>query len=371
MNPHTDEILEGLRPRMKAARVGHVRRMIACLAMVPILGLGAAAMAADGADQPATETAHDGGDDADAPDHDLPDIGDADGDVHDAPESDDTDGDDDDGTDGDDTPEPVVAEEETKVLSLGPLGAAEVAVDGDGFELLHTDLVAGWEIYSIDLTDDGIRIVIKKGDVIKIITIFEGVRDELQVDVSDLVIPTTTTTTTTTTVKYDEPEPVVDRFEVVVEGKGSFIVEREGETLWVGNVSPNEGYDHDIIQGEGWKVYVGFTNGEWIWYGKALINDFGEVELHFWDEAPPFEPIYQWVEVEGVGAVKFKLWSDGLVYVKEWELAEGIGFWDYNQGSPAEIAKIDFEGDGILWIVEAWGNEEGGLSVSKTNQSPE
>ena len=51
MNPHTDEILEGLRPRMKAARVAHVRRMMACLAMVPILGVGAVAMAADGTDE--------------------------------------------------------------------------------------------------------------------------------------------------------------------------------------------------------------------------------------------------------------------------------------------------------------------------------
>ena len=38
MNPHTDEVLEGLRPRMKAARIAHVRRMMACLAMVPIIG---------------------------------------------------------------------------------------------------------------------------------------------------------------------------------------------------------------------------------------------------------------------------------------------------------------------------------------------
>ncbi len=57
MNPHTDEVLEGLRPRMKAARVTHVRRMMACLAMVPILGLSAVAMVAD---EPTFEAAGNG-----------------------------------------------------------------------------------------------------------------------------------------------------------------------------------------------------------------------------------------------------------------------------------------------------------------------
>ena len=45
MNPHTDEILEALRPRMRTARVAHVRRLVAGLLIVPILGAGAAAMA--------------------------------------------------------------------------------------------------------------------------------------------------------------------------------------------------------------------------------------------------------------------------------------------------------------------------------------
>ena len=38
MTPNNDEILEGLRPRMQAARVAHVRRMIAGLFMVPLIG---------------------------------------------------------------------------------------------------------------------------------------------------------------------------------------------------------------------------------------------------------------------------------------------------------------------------------------------
>ncbi|MDG2026866.1 MAG: hypothetical protein P8J50_07130 [Acidimicrobiales bacterium] len=362
MNPHTDEVLEGLRPRMKAARVTHVRRMMACLAMVPILGLSAVAMAAD---EPTFEAAGNGEEGADAPDVDLSDIGDAGGDVAD---NDDTSGNDETGDDGDEPKEP---QEQTKVLSLGPLGEAEVVIEADGaFELAHADLGEGWEVYSIDVTDDGIRIVVKKGNVVKVITITQGFHDELQVDISDLVIPTTTTTTTT--VPYELPPVVTDRFTATVEGRGSFIVEREGETLWVGNVSPNEGCDYDIVKGEGWKVYVGSTNGEWVWYGKALINESGEVELHFWDEEPPFEPIYQWVEVPEVGAVQFKLWSDGLVYVKNWETGEGFGFYDYNGGDPAEVAKVDFEGEGALWIVEAWGNENGDELVwSVTDASPE
>lgn len=371
MNPHTDEILEGLRPRMQSARVAHVRRMVACVAMVPLLGFGAVAMAADGTDEPAIETADGAPTDDGAPEVDLPDIGTAD---------DERDGsiDEDDeilaaSIDDDDDEEP---EDETRVLSLGALGSAEVAETEGGFELLHTDLVEGWEIVDVDVTDDGIVIIIKKGDSLKVVTITDGVRDEVDVKVEDLLFPTTTTTTTsTTTTAPPEPsepsEVITDRFTVTVEGRGSFIVEREGETLWVGNVTPNPGYDYEVVKAEGWKVWVKFTNGEWNWFGKALINDHGEVEQYFWDEEPPFEPIYQWVEVPEVGAVKFKLWSDGLVYVKEWELAEGYGFWDYNEGSPAEVAKIDFEGEGSLWIVEAWRNEEGGLSYSITDASPE
>ena len=48
-----------------------------------------------------------------------------------------------------------------------------------------------------------------------------------------------------------------------------------------------------MIKGEGWKVYVGFSNGEHIWYGKALINDSNDVEIHRWDEAIAPEPVYQ------------------------------------------------------------------------------
>jgi len=365
MNPHTDEVLEGLRPRMQTARVAHVRRMIACLAIVPLVGFGAVAMAADTADPPAIETADGAPDNNDAPEVGLPDIGEAGGDVADVPVDETDEPDETDKTD--ETPE-----EQTKVLSLGPLGSAEVSETEGGFELLHTDLIEGWEIVQIDVTDDGIVLIIKKGDSLKVITITDGVRDEIDVQIDDLIIPTTTTTTTTTTTAPPEPpEVIVDRFTVTVEGKGSFIVEREGETLWVGNVTANEGYDYDVVQGEGWKVWVRFTNGEWNWFGKALINDNGDVETHFWDEEPPFEPIYQWVEVPEVGAVKFKLWSDGLVYVKEWETGECCGFYDYNGGEPSEVAKVDFEGEGMLWIVEAWGNEDGGLSYSVTDYSPE
>ncbi|MEZ5245567.1 MAG: hypothetical protein R2707_10750 [Acidimicrobiales bacterium] len=366
MNPHTDQILEGLRPRMHTARVGHVRRLFAGLAVVPLLGFGAAAMAADGAEAPALQTADgapDGGDST--PDVDLPDIGSA-SDLVD-PGHDEAAGADG-GSDGDE--HPVIAETteaQTKVLSLGPLGSAEISETDDGLDLLHADLVEGWEIVTIDLTDDGIVLIVKKGDSLKVVTISDGVRDEIDVRIEDLVFPTTTTTTTTAA----PPTVITDRFTVTVEGKGSFIVEREGEKLWVGDVTPAGGFDYEVVQGEGWKVFVRFTNGEWVWYGKALINDAGEVEQHFWDEPPPFEPVYQLVEVPGVGVVKFKLWSDGLVYVKEANPAAGYGFWDYNEGAPAEVAKIDFEGEGSLWIVEAWPNDDGGLSYTVTDASPE
>jgi hypothetical protein len=363
MTPHSSEILDGLRPRMRKARVAHVRRMMAGLAMVPLIGFGAVAVAADTAADPALNVADSAELDSPvAPEVDLPDIGDGDSAENDT------------SANSDESPVEETPVDETLVLSLGPLGNAEV-VETDGvFELLNTDLVEGWEVHSVEVTDYGIVIVIKTGDSVKVVTVTDGVRDEVDVVVTDLMFPTTTTAPPTTTmVKKHEPEApstVVDRFEVVVPERGRFIVERDGDKLHVGDVNANDGYEFHIEKAEGWKVYVKFTNGDWVWYGKALINDNGEVEQHFWDEEPPFEPIFQWVEIADVGAVKFKLWSDGKVYVKEWQPAEGFGFYDYKGGEPADVAKVDFEGEGVLWIVEAWGNEEGELIWSTTDASP-
>ena len=366
MTPHTDEVLEALRPRMHTARVAHVRRMLAGLAMVPLIGVGAVAVAGDGTAPPVSETADDAPRDGDAaPDVARPEIGTA-GELVGPDEGADERG----ATDVTET----ARETDTKVLGLGPLGTALISQDGGAFELHDTDLAAGWEVVQVDVTDDGIVIVVRKADALKVVTISAGVRDEIDVRIDDLVFPTTSTTTTpstTTTAKPAPPPVAVDRFTVTVEGKGSFVVERRGGTLWVGQVSPSPGYDHEVVQGEGSKVFVRFTNGEWVWYGKALVNDAGEVEQHFWDEAPPFEPIHQWVEVPGVGAVEFKLWSDGLVYVKEGNPAEGYHFRDHHQGQPAEVARVDFEGVGGRWTVEAWRNDDGGLSHAVTDASTE
>ncbi len=373
MNSKNNDILEGLRPRMQKARVAHVRRIIAGVVMVPLIGVGAAAMAAESTGESPTETAaqREAGAD-DAPEVNLPDIGDARDDF--AVEQDDETSAPTETPLGVDDTEP---EEQTKVLSLGPLGEAEVVEYEGELELVRTDLESGWELINVEVADGRVVVVVKNGDSLKIITITPGVRDEIDVVIEDLVFPEPTTTTTAppppTTEPPDEPPaPILDRFVVEVPGKGSFVVEREGNTLYLGDVTVNEGYEAQIQQAEGWRVYVKFTNGEWDWFGKALINDAGEIEQHFWDEQVEvaFEPIYQWVEVPGVGAVRFKLWSDGLVYVKEWESAEGISFYNYNGEAPAVTAKIDFEGVGVLWIVEAWMNEEGGLSWSTNDASP-
>ena len=234
MTPHSGEILDGLRPRMRKARVAHVRRMMAGLALVPLIGFGAVAMAADTAADPELDVAGSGELDSPlAPKVDLPDIGDGDSAENETPVE-----------EVDEAPV-----KETKVLSLGPLGNAEAVETDGGFELLHADLVGGWEVHSVVVTDDGIVLVIKMGDSMKVITITDGVRDEVDVEVSDLVIPTTTTIAlpTTTTVKKHEPEPtptVVDRFEVVVPERGRFIVERDGDKLFVGDVTANDRYEY-------------------------------------------------------------------------------------------------------------------------------
>ncbi len=366
-----EQILEQLRPRMRAARVGQVRRLVAGLAVVPLLGFGAVAMAADGSDAPSTETASAYEADDGAPDVNLPDIGDSDGDTAGikepapGPEVND---------EGDSERELLVTtsttaapvDDEVHEVDLGALGWAEVEQLDDGsFVMLTTDFAEGWEVFNAEFVDGKLVIIITNGEQIKAITIKLGLRDELSVIIEEVIVPTTTTKKP----PVEQPPVTVDRVVVEVPGKGSFVVEREGETLFLGNVQVNEGYTYDIIKAEGWKVYVAFTNGEWIWYGKAFINDNGQIEQLFWDEQKLPDPIYQWVEIPEVGAAKFKLY-DGQIWVKALETAVGFGAYDYNQGQPGATAKVDFEGEGVLWYIDVWINEAGEMAWSTTDASP-
>ena len=368
-----DQILEQLRPRMRAARISHVRRLVVGLAIVPVLGFGAVAMAADGSEAPGTETAS-GLDESDAaPDVELPDIGESSGDTAESDshkeESDEVV---DDESDAD--PEVVVttttapAEDGIHEVDLGALGWTEVQELDDGsFTMLTTDLADGWEVFSAEFVDGKLVIIITNGELIKAITIKPGVRDELSVIIDEVIVPTTTTAKPAPV----EPHPVVtDRIVVEVPGKGSFVVEREGETLFLGNVQVNEGLTYDVIKAEGWKVYVAFTDGSWIWYGKAFINDHGQIEQLFWDEQKLPDPVYQWVEIPGVGAAKFKLYNS-QVWVKALEPGVGFGAYDYNQGESGTTAKVDFEGEGKLWYIDVWINEAGEMAWSTTDASPE
>ena len=359
MNQHdpqtkNDMILEQLQPRMRSARISHVRRVIGGLALVPLLAVGAAAMASPSGDGPETETVHSTPEDT-ASEVELPELGEADGDEAEGSE---------DKVDqvGTTTAPPVTKgppDEVIHELDLGELGSAEVEeISGGEFKVLSYGLTEGWEVISAEFDGDHLVVVVANGDLKKEITIKPGLRDELTVIVKEVTAPTTTTVKPEPT---PAPPVIVDRFVVDVPGKGSFVVEREGGTLWVGDVTVSEGYTYDVIKGEGWKVYVGFSNGEHIWYGKALINDSNDVEIHRWDEAIAPEPVYQWVEIADVGAAKFKLY-DSQLYVKELAPSAGFEAWDYNQGSPGSTAKVDFEGEGQIWFIDVWVDEAGNMA---------
>ncbi|MEO0492671.1 MAG: hypothetical protein AAF081_04565 [Actinomycetota bacterium] len=364
----TDQILETLRPRMQAARVGHLRRLFAGVAAIPLFGIGAMAMAGTAGDGAEIETAA-----APALEDDptvaLPEIGAAGGDETNA----DPVGDED--AEGDVADEPVDEPVETTTttteapdpdapvrVDLGALGTVDVEPDGDAFAVLDYGFSDGWEVLSTDVIDGVLVLVIGNADGMKVIMIEPGVRDEISVIVDEFVLPATTTT-----VKPEprpdpdpDPAPVVDRFVVDVAGKGSFVVEREGETLYLGEVTAYEGYEYEVQQAQGWKVYVGFFTDDHVYFGKALINDAGEVEQHFWDESLAPQPVYQWAEIGGVGAAKFEVY-DGLIRLVKTETAEGFESWDYNQGAAAPTIKVDFEGEEQIWFIDAWLNENGEL----------
>jgi len=362
----TDQILEELRPRMHAARVAHVRRTIGGLAIVPLLGIGAMAMASESDAPMEIETATHTDEAPTAPQIGLPDIGEADGESGTTAETTTT-------TEAPattteaptTTSTTTVAPDAPQRIEVGALGSVEITSTEHGHELVAQQLVDGWEIISHEQHDGTLVIIVGNGDVLKQITVESDVRDELLVHVDDFVLPTTTTTTTTTAKPAPQPEPapIVDRFIVEVPGHGSFVVEREGETLYVGNVTPGDGHEYEVIKAQGSKVYVGFFAENHVWYGKALITDHGEVELHFWDEEIGPQPWHQWVEIGGVGAAKFEV-LEGQVRVYKTETAEGFGSWDHNQGAYAEVAKVDFEGEGQVWFIEAWVTESGELGYT-------
>ena len=366
----TDQILESLRPRMHSARIAHFRRLAAGVAVIPLLGFGAAAMAAGG-DTAGTET--EAATVVEDDEVDLPEIGEGETtEVDDAAEG-----------EGVEVDEPVETTSTTtttiaapdpdapKELDLGALGWVEVKAGDDAFDVVGTDLAEGWEVINTEVVDGALALLLSNGEVMKVVVIEPGPRDEILVSVDEFVPPTTTTTTIKPVVAEEPkdepaPAPITDRFTVEVPGKGSFIVERDGETLYVGNVTANEGYTYDIHKSQGWKVYVGFSDGETVFFGKALINDNGEVEQHFWEENIGPTPTYQWVEVAGIGAAKFEI-LEGQIRVYKTETAEGYESWDYNQGAYATTAKVDFEGEGQIWFIEASLNENGEL-IANTYQ---
>lgn len=352
-----DQILEQLRPRMHAARVSHVRRLLGIVAVVPLLGIGAMAMAAESDSSTEIETAVET-DDVLETEVDLPEIGDADGDEAERKPA----GDEHDGPTTTKAPVTTTTEapDSGEVLEIGVLGVVEVEPTEDSFKVLSHSLVDGWEIVEWDTTDDGsLLIYVTNGEHVKVITVKSGIRDEILISV-DVWTPPTTTTTTIKHEPKPDPVPVVDRFTVEVPGHGSFIVEREGETLFVGNVSPAEGHEYEVHKWEGWKVWVGFYAEGHVWYGKAQVNDHGEVQIILWDEEIAPEPVTRWVEIGGVGAAKFEI-AEGMVRVVNTETAEGFGSWDYNQGAWGETAKVDFEGEGQIWFIDAWVTESGEL----------
>ncbi|MEM9463825.1 MAG: hypothetical protein AAGA90_00535 [Actinomycetota bacterium] len=362
----TDQILESLRPRMRDARIAHVRRLAAVVAVVPLLGFGAAAMAAGG---PSTsteiETAVGPADD----DVDLPEIG-----AGDAAEV---------AVGGDEVP---VSDEPTDTtttsttttvapdpdaptdIDLGVLGWVEVKPGDAAFDVVGYDLAEGWEVINSEVVDGSLALLLSNGDTMKVVVIEPGPRDEILVSVDEFVPPTTTTTTIKPE-PVDEPtdaspDPVVDSFTVDVPGKGSFTVTRNGDTLSLGTVSVNDGYSYDVVKDHGWKVHVAFTDGETIFNGKAWLNE-GVVEIDRWEENVGPQPVYEYVYVDGVGMAKFEAY-DGQIRVYRTEQEAGFTATDHFAGGYAATGKVTFEGNDQVWTVDAWLDENGALVWSIT-----
>lgn len=352
---------------------GSARHVLVGGVLAATMGVGVVVVAAGTANSPSESVGSDAGADrGDAPAVGLPEIGDqpggetnpgdpfaADGSL-DAAEF----------TGADQGVERVVDPvDDTRVVQLGDFGSAELDVSPDGVEVISTELIDGWIIDSKVIVDGETYLIIRRGEELTKITITTGGPDGVAVRTEPFVIPdfsptTTEPPTTTTEPPADVYEEPAERFTVDAPGIGSFVVERDGDKLtFVGMVSVAAGLDHEIVDDAGWKVVVRFTDGEQITFAKAYLDDDGVIHQSVWVEEVPFEPVYQWVEVPGVGAVQFKLWTDGLIYVKEWH-SECCELHDANEGVPGETARVDFEGPDGLWIIDVWSTADGQLEWS-------
>lgn len=351
--------------------MGKLKVVMVGLVCAVTVGVGAVVLAATSADGPASERDGAVTDDASAaPDLGLAEIGDQPGGEVNL------------GDPAADEPEPAVAADaaDTGVervvaeadgperISLGDLGSVMLGFGPDGIDVIGTELIDGWTVESQVGVDGEIVLIVKRGDDLKAITIREGGPDGVTVAVEPLVIPAppTTTTTTekpvTTTTTYVEDPAVAERITVEAPGNGAFVAERIGpeKLAFVGMVTVAAGLEYEVIDDHSWKVVVRFSDGTTDTYAKAYIDDDGSIQQYVWTEPTPMEPVYQWIEVPEVGAVQLKLWSDGLIYVKEW-YSECCAFFDTNEGEPGETARVGFEGDGISVVIEAWSTADGQL----------
>ena len=358
MNPHhPDAVLDMLRPRLRSARISHLRRFVAGAFVIPALAVGAAVLAADGPGESGSETAVDAVVEAQALRFVDPEIGSARGDeasiavpVAAADEDHSEQEEDEDAAEG----APIV-------VSFGEIGHATLQpVPGElRFELLDTSLADDWVVVQVEQDGDTLLIVVRRGDVLKVVKVRPTGGDEVGVEVVDLVIPvppgpTSTTPTTTTKPPATTVAPApAERIVVDVGGRGSFVAERKGDRIELVSVSPDPGHEAEVMTQGGWKVHVVMTDGGWNWHAKVFIDDSGVVKQHHWDEERIADPIYQWVEIPGVGAARFKLY-DHQIWVKEVHTAPGIEGWDEHGGQPAEHGKVSFEGDGAWWCIEAF-----------------
>jgi hypothetical protein len=361
-----DQVLEGLRPRMRAARIRQVRFIGAIVAIIPILGLSAVAFAQTGGG--ASVSVASGGDersegtDEDTADGVGTDIGDA-GDEQpaDEPDSEQPEGTEEPDEQKDDEPEavesePVEPQNLIHDVEVATFGVVKVRVGDEGVTLVEAIISEPWEFVGAETNEEGDLVVkVTDGESIKLITIGEGLWDELHVKFDDFVPPTTTTTTIKPEPKPEPPPPppVVDRIVLQVPPAGSFVVEREGEVLWAGNVQPNEGFEYDIIKAEGWKVQVAFFSETTIYHGKAWISEDGRLLTETWSEAKPPPAVTKWAEISCVGAAQFKL-QEGLILVTAVEKAAGItASWPESWVESAAVTFVRTE-TGESWTIEAW-----------------
>ncbi len=151
-----------------------------------------------------------------------------------------------------------------------------------------------------------------------------------------------------------DPEPEIQtRKEIGVGGVGRVVVEREGDSLWLGVLWSHQWWDAVIVKSTGNKVHAYFTNDGVEHHVRAWMGDI-KIKHETWVVKPEIQA-YDGTVSCGFGNVGI-LVEGNIARVMSVQNVEGVETNVLKE--VGEVVRVKFITSEAVWIMEAWGNGE-------------